>query len=229
MGIYKPEVGDKVWFWDDMGQLWDTGEVIAYGADRRLYFIQPDNENLPEFLVNYTEIHPISESKKVPSFWEAAKSYCRANQSLSEIVNRQEREIHSLQAQIDAFPYETGAPVGGKVAARIAEYRERAEKAESTAKQLHTELYQEWVVRMAETRRADLLAESLDATITERDAMTNRVDELEDQNRILKRDRDQFKIERDMFKADLAELKRIKRKANKRFRKQAKEDLRREG
>lgn len=126
--IFTPDPGDTVEFWNDGSELWETGTVFSRSANHRTYFVQPDDENQPMHVVEYTCIRPQTDPEPaVPSFWEAAKTYCRANVQLANTVN-------ALQAQIDAAPYETGAPVGDKVAARIAEYRERAEKAEADLK-----------------------------------------------------------------------------------------------
>ena len=77
-------------------------------------------------------------------------------------VKELEDQLAKLQAQNDAAPYATGYPVGDKVAARIAEYRERTHAAEDE----RDEYRKDW------------------------QAAESRVEDLEDQNRALKSDLD---------------------------------------
>lgn len=56
-------------------------------------------------------------------------------------AEKAEARVEELQAQIDAAPHATGYPVGDKVAARIAEYRERTHAAEDE----RDELRKEWL------------------------------------------------------------------------------------
>jgi len=55
-------------------------------------------------------------------------------------VKELEAQLAKLQAQIDAAPYATGYPVGDRVAARLAEYRERAHAAEDELAELKSAL-----------------------------------------------------------------------------------------
>lgn len=164
MGIYKPEIGDTVRFWNEKDELWETGDVIAYGADRRLFFIRPNDEDLSECLVEYTDIRPVSEQKTTG-------------------------RMSALEFELDYWK----------------------NRAEVTHLQ-----------HVADNKRADDAEDELDEMRRDWAAAEARVEELEDQNRILKADRDQLKIERDeawrakshaetgeqFAKADLAELKR---------------------
>lgn len=174
---FQPNKGDTVEFYNEEAELWETGTVFSSSADRRFYFVQPDDENQPMHVVNYTSIRPPTEPEPAaPSFWEAAKravrqrnawlavateEAARAEKAEREVSSLKERQssiaderdmwmrqavansvnIGKLRAQIDAFPYETGAPVGDKVAARIAEYRERAERAEADLTQCRKALH----------------------------------------------------------------------------------------
>lgn len=171
MNNYVPKTGDSVEFWSEEAQLWEPGTVRSTSAQNRIAIIDPDDTDSEIALVEWTCTRPVSatddtaatsSNADIPSFWEAAKTFCRTARVSCDLAN-------SLQAQIDAAPYSTGYPVGDKVAARLAEYRERTHAAED---------------------RADRLAEILDKTITERDAMTRRAISAEDRAEELENDRD---------------------------------------
>lgn len=265
---FQPNEGDTVEFYNTEAELWETGIVSSHAADRRIYFVQPDDESQSGWLVNHTNIRPVSaindtdemssndyltllkanlrttitatmianladdNATRAASWWEAAKTYARANRHLAPLVNNlelrltkareelwktgQDRDFWKnraddleakaakLQAQIDAAPYSTGYPVGDKVAARIAEYRERTHAAEDRAEKAEAQLRKS--VDQSNTHsghlndalrneraRADRLAEILDQTITERDAMTRRAISAEDRAEELEEDRDEWK------------------------------------
>lgn len=87
---------------------------------------------------------------------------------LESLLVKSQKECAELQAQIDAFPYETGAPVGDRVAARLAEYRERTHAAEARAEKAERERTPEPVAD--ETPRSSVLNEANQLIHSDRNA-----------------------------------------------------------
>lgn len=108
-------------------------------------------------------LHHITTELGITPDWRGEQAELQVLSALRQLKADREQErarANELQAQIDAFPYETGAPVGDRVAARIAEYRERTKQAEAHALKAEAE-------RQIETGRADKLAAERDAELGE--------------------------------------------------------------
>lgn len=223
---FQPNEGDTVEFYNSEAELWEPGTVSSYAADRRLYFVQPDDESQSGWLVNHTNIRPLTEPEPaVPSFWEAAKTFCRTARVSCDLANDLERQIAQLKERQNSIADERDNWMANSIANHEATkkveldrdyWKNRAEithlqhvAANKRADEAEADR-DGWVKEAADNQyisrigyeerdqaRADLRQVSSDLLVAEHrlseeviraDGAEARIEELEDQNRVLKSD-----------------------------------------